>query len=81
MKEIEKLLRQERYLEGIRRFQQKGIRILFNGEEMPEESWNDLFLREENGFYRSDHVRSSEGKLSEIRFEWVCHAAQNGTGG
>lgn len=73
---MEQTLQQERYLNGIRRCQQKGVKILFDGQEKPEESWADLFQRKGSGFYQRDNVISSEGELREIRFDWVCHTNQ-----
>lgn len=60
------------YLDGIRKIKNKGIRILFDGKEKPESSWEDLFrTSEDGGFYRRDYTAGADGFLEEIRFDWV----------
>lgn len=71
---IDRAWQKERYLDGIRRYRQKGIKILFDGEERPEHAWEDLFqVSEDGGFYQSHYIVSEEGALTEIRFDWVCY--------
>lgn len=71
-------LKRKRYLDGIRRYQEKGIRILFDGAEKPEQEWNALFtVSDTGGFYQGSYIQSPTGTLAEIRFEWVCHGAGN----
>lgn len=62
----------ELYLNGIRKFRNRGIRILFDGKEIQENEWKDLFLTSENGgFYRCDYHKGTDGCLAEIHFDWV----------
>ena len=64
---------QEKYLSGLLRMRNKGIRILFNGQELPYEFWCRLFHKSSNGgFYKMDYRNR---KFNEINFKWI--GAQN----
>lgn len=58
------------YLEGLKRYQNKGVRILVDGIECGESGWERIFeFKEDGGFYMGDFVREEQGVLREIRFE------------
>ena len=69
----EKSIQEERYIAGIRKYRDKGVRVLIDGKEQPENSWTRLFRHSEEGFYRCDHRTGADGMLREIQFNWVCH--------
>ena len=60
------------YLEGLRRFQKRGIPILIDGKICREADWNRIFeVGEDGGFYMGDSVCSEKDGLKEIRFDKV----------
>ena len=60
------------YLEGLRRFQKRGIPILIDGKICREAEWNRIFeVGEDGGFYMGDYVCSEKDGLKEIRFDKV----------
>lgn len=62
----------ERYLEGLKRYQTRGIPIYIDGELSSEEDWPKLFeVREDGAFYMGDYVGAEAGCLQEIRFDRV----------
>lgn len=63
----------DQYLEGLKRYRNKGIPIVIDGEELPETDWGKIFeVREDDSFYMADYVPNEEtGKLKEIRFDRV----------
>lgn len=65
----------ESYIAGLKRYREKGIPIVIDGEESAETDWNRIFeTREDNSFYMADFVPDEEtGKLKEIRFDRVYH--------
>lgn len=63
---------QQVYLEGLKKYHEKGIPILINGEEADVEDWEQIFeVGEDGGFYMGDYVGTDEGRLTEIRFDKV----------
>lgn len=63
---------QEEYVNGLKRFEAKGIPVLIDGEKPGEEDWGKIFqIREDGSFYMSDYIGIEEGSLKEIRFERV----------
>lgn len=63
---------QRTYLDGLRRYKRKGVRILVDGVECPEREWGRIFeLQEDGGFYMGDYVGAEQGCLREIRFDKV----------
>ncbi|MDW2797846.1 hypothetical protein RZO55_09705 [Clostridium boliviensis] len=61
------------YLEGLKRYRNKGVSIVIDGEELPETDWERIFeIREDDSFYMADYVPDEvTGKLQEIRFDRV----------
>ena len=45
------------YVEGLKRYQKKGIRVLIDGEDASEATWDKLFeSREDGSFYMGDYI-------------------------
>lgn len=43
---------QRTYLDGLKRYKNKGVRIIIDGEECPESDWERIFeMGEDGGFY------------------------------
>jgi len=63
---------QKTYLDGLKRYQERGIRIIIDGEEVPREEWNRIFeVGEQGEFYMGDYIGAEDGRLTEIRFDKV----------
>ena len=61
-----------RYLNGLRRYTEKGIPIYMDGKISSQRDWEKLFeVREDGMFYMGDYVQAEEGGLKEIRFDKV----------
>ena len=68
---LEEQERQE-YVNGLKRFQAKGLPVFIDGERASEEDWDKIFMvREDGSFYMSDYVGMEEGALREIHFDRV----------
>lgn len=60
------------FLEGLRRYREKGIPILIDGKECPPEEYQKIFeLKEDGSFYMGDYIGAETGRLTEIRFDRV----------
>lgn len=69
----------KRYLDGLRRYSERGIPIYMDGKLSEPEDWEQLFeLREDGRFYMGDYVQTEEGRLKEIRFDRVYLSEENG---
>lgn len=45
------------YVEGLKRYQERGIRVLIDGEDANEATWCKLFeVREDGSFYMGDYI-------------------------
>lgn len=63
---------QRTYLDGLKRYKNKGVRITIDGVECPEKEWEKIFeMGEDGGFYMGDYVGAEQGCLKEIRFDKV----------
>ena len=61
---------QRTYLDGLKRYKNKGVRITIDGVECPEKEWEKIFeMGEDGGFYMGDYVGAEQGCLKEIRFD------------
>ena len=64
--------RRQQYLEGLHRYEARGIPVYIDGEIPGEEDWGKIFqVNEDGSFYMCDYVGASEGNLREIRFDRV----------
>ncbi|MDO4294779.1 MAG: hypothetical protein Q4D90_01305 [bacterium] len=72
MKEEEDIWEQQRrYLDGLKRYSERGIPIYIDGEESSADQWKKLFqVKEGDGFYMGDYI-DQDGVLKEIRFDKV----------
>ncbi len=45
------------YVEGLKRYQSRGVPVLIDGKEAEEKEWNKIFeIREDGGFYMGDYI-------------------------
>lgn len=64
----------QKIVNGLKRFQAKGIKVLIDGEKPGDEDWDKIFVvREDGSFYMSDYVGMEEGALREIHFDRVYY--------
>ena len=60
------------YLNGLKRYTEKGIPIYMDGQISNPKDWEKLFeVREDGMFYMGDYVQADAGELKEIRFDKV----------
>ncbi len=66
---------EEKMLEGLKRYHDKGINIVIDGMDSDEKDWNKIFeVREDDSFYMADFVPDEDtGCLREIRFDRVYY--------
>jgi len=64
--------RQQAFMNALRQYQEKGGRILVDGEEAEESDWERIFeMGEDGGCYMGDYIGASPGCLDEIHFNKV----------
>lgn len=57
----------EIYLEGLKRYQERGVRILVDGEETDASRWDVIFeVREDGSFYMGDYILEDEAGESRM---------------
>lgn len=45
------------YVEGLKRYQERGVPVLIDGEKAEERVWDKIFeIREDGGFYMGDYI-------------------------
>lgn len=63
---------QMQYINGLKRYEAKGIPVYIDGRKPGEEDWEKIFQVQEDGsFYMCDMVGAGEGNLREIHFDLV----------
>lgn len=63
---------QKEYINGLKRYESKGIPVYIDGERPLEEDWEKIFqIRDDGSFYMSDYVGIEDGNLKEIHFDRV----------
>lgn len=63
---------QRRYLDGLKRYKDKGIPIYVDNEPASSKDLEKLFEVHEDGmFYMGDYIQADTGELKEIRFDKV----------
>ena len=75
-KERERRVREQRkiFMEGLSRYQEKGIPILIDGKECQPGEYQKIFeFREDGSFYMGDYIGADTGKLTEIHFDRVYY--------
>ena len=71
---IDKAEQQKIYLEGLKKYNERGIPIYIDGVECsPEEYYKIFEVKEEGAFYMGDYIGADMGKLTEIRFDKVYY--------
>ncbi|MEY8338558.1 hypothetical protein AALB16_11145 [Lachnospiraceae bacterium 62-35] len=77
MKQIPKKLEEKDrqvYLEGLKKYRDKGIPIYIDNEKADTESMGKLFeIQEDGSFYMGDYIGTDSGHLKEIRFDKVYY--------
>ena len=64
--------KEQEYIKGLKRNEQKGIPVYIDGKKPEEEDWEKIFqIQEDGGFYMSDFIGLEDGKLQEIHFDKV----------
>lgn len=64
----------ERYLDGLKRYKERGIAIVIDGQVCDEVEWGKIFqVCEDGSFYMSDYIGADTGKLTEIHFDKVYY--------
>ena len=59
--------KEQEYIKGLKRYEQKGIPVYIDGKKPEEEDWEKIFqIQEDGGFYMSDFIGLEDGKLQEI---------------
>ncbi|MGI6080290.1 MAG: hypothetical protein ACOYBV_04840 [Candidatus Avilachnospira sp.] len=67
----------ESYIEQLKTFKKRGVKVLIDGVEQPESKWKELLkVSDDGGFYMGDYITGKEGEdekeiLKEIRFEKI----------
>ncbi len=66
------------YVEGLQKYQDRGIPIFIDGQEAKEADWEQIFeVHEDGSFYMGDYILEDEEgdgrKLKEIRFDKVYY--------
>lgn len=62
----------QRYLGGLKRLSEKGVRIYIDGQISEPADWEKLFeIREDRMFYMGDYVQAEAGGIEEVRFDKV----------
>ncbi|RGZ01246.1 hypothetical protein [Clostridium sp. AM58-1XD] len=60
------------YLEGLKKYQDRGIPVYIDNKEASEEDMGKIFeIQEDGSFYMGDYVGADSGCLREIRFDKV----------
>jgi len=60
------------YINGLKRFEAKGIPVYIDGVKPKEQDWEKIFAVHEDGsFYMCDMIGAEEGNLREIHFDRV----------
>ena len=63
---------QKQYINGLKRYEARGIPVYIDGRKPEEGDWNKIFqVREDGSFYMCDMVGAEEGNLKEIHFDRV----------
>lgn len=68
------------YIEGMKRYQEQGIRVLIDGKEADDELWEKIFeIREDGGFYMGDYILEDTTVFAGIPDAAIYDAVQSQT--
>ena len=67
------------YVEGLKRYQKRGVRVLIDGKDACEETWEKLFeVREDGSFYMGDYIledipqeNTAKGEVNEEEEDYM----------
>lgn len=59
------------FLEGLKKFKSRGVRIYISDREVSPDDCSCLFKEDGEYFYMADYVGAETGVLREIRFDRV----------
>lgn len=60
------------FVEGLKKYRERGIPILIDGKECLPEEYPKIFeLKEDGSFYMGDYIGADTGRLTEIHFDRV----------
>ena len=67
------------YLEGLRKYREKGVPILIDGKEADESQWDKIFeIREDGSFYMGDYIledipqeNTAKGEVNEEEEDYM----------
>ena len=67
------------YVEGLKRYQKRGISVLIDGKDACEETWGKLFeVREDGSFYMGDYIledipqeNTAKGEVNEEEEDYM----------
>ena len=67
------------YVEGLKRYQKRGIRVLIDGKDACEATWGKLFeVREDGSFYMGDYIledipqeNTAKGEVNEEEEDYM----------
>ena len=63
---------QKKYINGLKRYESRGIPIYIDGEMPNDSDWEKIFqIQQDGSFYMCDYVGAGDGKLKEIHFDLV----------
>ncbi len=68
-----------RYLDKLKEYKKKGVKVVIDGYELPENEWHCIFNYNEDAddqskmFYMADFIAEPDGgHISEVRFDKIC---------
>lgn len=62
----------KRFLEGLKIYRERGVKILIEEIEEDESEWDKIFeVSEDGSFYMGDYIEGEDGRLKEIRFDKI----------
>ena len=67
------------YVEGLKRYQKRGIRVLIDGKDACEDTWGTLFeVRADGSFYMGDYIledipqeNTAKGEVNEEEEDYM----------
>lgn len=67
-------IQKESFVEGLKRYRERGIPIYIDGEEAEEQDWSRILeVNEDGSFYMGDYIGAGEGNLTRICFDRIYY--------